>query len=95
MSGRDAGDLPAHYGSRFFVEGVPENTFPEEGMGARDVYELITEDMALDGDPARNLATFVTTWMEPEANLIVAQNLHRTSSTTRSTRRPPRSSAAA
>ncbi len=77
MSGRDAGDLPAHYGSRFFVEGVPESTFPKEGMGARDVYELISEDMALDGDPARNLATFVTTWMEPEANMIVAQNLHR------------------
>ncbi len=77
MSGRPANDLPAHYGSRFFVEGVPEKTFPKEGMGARDVYELIEEEVALDGDPARNLATFVTTWMEPEAKAIVAENLHR------------------
>ena len=77
MSGRDAGDLPAHYGSRFFVEGVPEDRFPEGGMGARDVYELIGEEMALDGDPARNLATFVTTWMEPEARAVIAENLHR------------------
>jgi glutamate decarboxylase len=70
-------DLPARYGSRFFVDGVPEAEFPLEGMSARDAYQLIDEEMALDGDPARNLATFVTTWMEPEAQRIVAENLHR------------------
>jgi Pyridoxal-dependent decarboxylase conserved domain len=31
----------------------------------------------LEGDPWRNLATFVTTWMEPEAQRIVSENLHR------------------
>ena len=31
----------------------------------------------LDGDPQRNLATFVTTWMEPEAQRIIAESLHR------------------
>jgi glutamate decarboxylase len=77
LGGRDAGDLPAHYGSRFFTEGVPENEFPSEGMSSRDVYELIEEEMALDGDPAHNLATFVTTWMEPEARMVIAENLHR------------------
>ena len=38
---------------------------------------LVGEDLALEGDPARNLATFVTTWMEPEAQRIIAENLHR------------------
>ena len=38
---------------------------------------LVAEDLALEGDPARNLATFVTTWMEPEAQRIIAENLHR------------------
>jgi glutamate decarboxylase len=71
------GELPARYGERFFVEGVPDERFPEEGMSASDAYELIDEEMALDGDPARNLATFVTTWMEPEARRLVADNLHR------------------
>ncbi|MGI8727224.1 MAG: pyridoxal-dependent decarboxylase [Solirubrobacterales bacterium] len=75
--GRPPASLPARYGSRFFVEGVPDAAFPEQGMSARDAYELIEEEMALDGDPARNLATFVTTWMEPEAKEIVAENLHR------------------
>jgi glutamate decarboxylase len=31
----------------------------------------------LDGIPMRNLATFVTTWMEPEAQRVIAENLHR------------------
>jgi glutamate decarboxylase len=75
--GRGAGDLPAHYGSRFFVEGVPEREFPADGMSSRDAYELIAEEMALDGDPARNLATFVTTWMEPEARAVIAESRHR------------------
>ena len=42
---------------------------------------LVAEDLALEGDPARNLATFVTTWMEPEAQRIIADEpapqLHR------------------
>ncbi len=71
------GEHPARYGGRFFVDGVPDARFPEEGMSASDAYELIDQEMALDGDPARNLATFVTTWMEPEARRLVADNLHR------------------
>ncbi len=69
--------LPAYYGSRFFVEGVPDATFPEHGMSAEDAYDLVTEELHLDGDPSRNLATFVTTWMEPAATKLAAENLHR------------------
>src|SRR5689334_4753728 len=70
-------DLPARYASRFFVEGEPDVRFPQNGMTAEDAYALITEEMAIDGDPSRNLATFVTTWMEPEAQRVVAENSHR------------------
>jgi len=38
---------------------------------------LIAEDLTLEGNPQRNLATFVTTWMEPEAQRVIAENLHR------------------
>ena len=38
---------------------------------------LIEEDLILEGIPERNLATFVTTWMEPEAQRLIAENLHR------------------
>ena len=56
---------------------VPSSEFPAEGMTPVDAMRLVGEDLALEGDPARNLATFVTTWMEPEAQRIIADNLHR------------------
>ena len=46
-------------------------------MPAQDAMRLIGQELVLDGDPQRNLATFVTTWMEPEAQRIIAESLHR------------------
>jgi glutamate decarboxylase len=46
-------------------------------MTATDAMRLVALDVALEGQPIRNLATFVTTWMEPEAEQIIAKNLHR------------------
>ena len=45
-------------------------------MQPLEAMRLIGEDLVLDGIPERNLATFVTTWMEPEAQRIIAENLH-------------------
>ena len=67
----------ALFGNRFATEEVPSREFPAAGMTATDAMRLVAEDIALEGDPARNLATFVTTWMEPEAQRIIAGNLHR------------------
>src|SRR5688572_12129388 len=50
---------------------------PLKGMPAVDAMRLIGQELVLDGDPQRNLATFVTTWMEPEAQRIIAESLHR------------------
>jgi glutamate decarboxylase len=33
--------------------------------------------MNLDGNPALNLASFVTTWMEPQATQLVIENIHK------------------
>jgi glutamate decarboxylase len=65
------------YGNRFLVEDAPDNEFPASGMPALDAMRLVDEELVLEGDPWRNLATFVTTWMEPEAQRIVSENLHR------------------
>jgi glutamate decarboxylase len=40
-------------------------------MPARDAYELIHLGLRVDGQPSMNLASFVTTWMEPEAELLI------------------------
>jgi glutamate decarboxylase len=65
------------FGNRFLTEDAPDNEFPSTGMESRDAMRLLGEDLALEGDPQRNLATFVTTWMEPEADRIIAENLYR------------------
>ena len=61
----------ALFGNRFVTQEVPTSTFPTEGMSAQDAMRLVGEDLALEGDPARNLASFVTTWMEPEAEILI------------------------
>ena len=71
------GEIAGRYGNRFIVEEAPAQRFPEAGMGAQDAMRLVSQEMFLDGDPQRNLATFVTTWMEPEAQQLIAANLHR------------------
>jgi len=73
----DANADAALFGNRFSTQEVPTREFPDEGMTSTDAMRLVSEDLALEGDPGRNLATFVTTWMEPEAQRIVAENLHR------------------
>src|SRR5262245_51891510 len=65
------------FGNRFITEEAPDREFPTGGMSAVDAMRLVGEELALEGDPARNLATFVTTWMEPEAQRLIAANLHR------------------
>jgi glutamate decarboxylase len=70
-------NLARQYGNRFLLEPAPDERLPEHGMTATDAMRLIGEELVLDGIPQRNLATFVTTWMEPEAKRVIAENLHR------------------
>src|SRR4249919_2072412 len=71
-------DTPAQalFGNRFLTEPAPSKSFPQGGMTPTDAMRLVAEDLAMEGDPQRNLATFVTTWMEPEAQRIITENLH-------------------
>jgi glutamate decarboxylase len=70
-------ELAALYGNRFLLQSPPDDRLPEHGMSSLDAMRLVAEELVLDGIPMRNLATFVTTWMEPEAQRIIAENLHR------------------
>jgi glutamate decarboxylase len=65
------------YGTSFLRHDAPDTRLPEHGMPAVDAMRLLGEELILDGLPMRNLATFVTTWMEPEAQEVIARNLHR------------------
>ncbi len=68
--------LEKRYGNRYLLEPAPDDKLPKIGMTAEEAAGLIEKEMVLDGIPMRNLATFVTTWMEPEAERIIQENLH-------------------
>src|SRR5436190_3250733 len=74
---RELDALAREYGNRFLHEPAPDHRIPPKGMRSVDAMRLIGEELVLDGVPMRNLATFVTTWMEPEAQRVIAENLHR------------------
>jgi len=63
--------------NRFLDNDVPKYRFPSKKMEPRSAYQLIHDELNLDGNPGLNLATFVTTWMEPEADKLIMENLHK------------------
>ncbi|MGC8529204.1 MAG: glutamate decarboxylase [Leptospirillia bacterium] len=69
--------LSVTYGGRSFSREIPRYEMPGEGVPAETVYRLITDELNLDGNPSLNLATFVTTWMEPEAEKLVNCTLNK------------------
>ncbi|KAJ1731243.1 glutamate decarboxylase gad1 [Coemansia biformis] len=52
-----------------------QHLFPATGMPACNAYQLIHDSLRFDGDPALNCATFLTSWMEPEAEKLIVENL--------------------
>jgi len=67
--------LEGMYGNRYLLEPAPDHKLPATGMSAQEAKGLVEEEILLDGLPGRNLATFVTTWMEPEADELIGQTL--------------------
>jgi len=59
------------------VTQVPRYRLPERGIDAHAAYELVHDELMLDGNARLNLATFVTTWMEEEARILIEQCLDR------------------
>jgi glutamate decarboxylase len=45
----------------------------ERGTGSEVAYDLISNELLLDGSARLNLATFVTTWMPPQAAALMAK----------------------
>jgi glutamate decarboxylase len=61
----------------FLTEPATVRELPAEGLLPREALEAVQTEVLLDGDPAKNLATFVTTWMPPEARMVIEENLYR------------------
>jgi glutamate decarboxylase len=52
---------------------VPRDTIPPRGMLPDTALQVVRDELILDGNARLNLATFVTTWMEPQAQQLLAE----------------------
>ncbi len=52
---------------------IPRYRLPEHGAAPRTALQVVRDELILDGNARLNLATFVTTWMEPEAEQLMAE----------------------
>src|ERR1700743_1360383 len=74
--------LPAHaiapaYTGRLFTAPIPALRLPEESMDPDAAYRFIHDELMLDGSSRLNLATFVTTWMDPQAGRLMAETFDK------------------
>ncbi len=69
--------LTPTYAARSLNTAVPKYKIPEREMLPRTAYNLIHDELMLDGNSRLNLATFVTTWMEPEARQLMTETFDK------------------
>ncbi len=67
---------PAYTG-RLSTDPIPTLRLPDEPMEAVSAYRFIHDELMLDGSSRLNLATFVTTWMDPEAEKLMAETFDK------------------
>jgi len=51
---------------------MPEKSIPKDAA-----FQIINDELMLDGAPRLNLASFVTTWMEPECDKLIMASLNK------------------
>jgi glutamate decarboxylase len=62
---------------RLDTDAIPRDEAPHGEMPPEVAYQLIHDELMLDGNARLNLATFVTTWMEPEAEKLMAESFDK------------------
>ncbi|GMI71489.1 glutamate decarboxylase 5 [Hibiscus trionum] len=65
------------FASRYTRSPVPRFQMPERSMPKDAAYQVIHDELMLDGNPRLNLASFVTTWMEPECDKLMMAAINK------------------
>ena len=65
------------FADRDLTKPVAKYRFPQEGTLPRDAYQLVSDELMLDGNARQNLATFCQTWEEPELLALMALSINK------------------
>ncbi|RZC68539.1 hypothetical protein C5167_033942 [Papaver somniferum] len=72
-------DVSIHstFASRYVRTSLPRFKMSEDSIPKEAAYQIINDELMLDGNPRLNLASFVTTWMEPECNKLIMDSVNK------------------
>jgi glutamate decarboxylase len=56
---------------------APRHRIPDAELRPDTAFQVVHDELMLDGNARLNLATFVTTWMEPEARVLMAETFDK------------------
>ncbi|MFH8249940.1 glutamate decarboxylase [Microbacterium sp. B2969] len=56
---------------------MPKYRIPEKEHLARHAYQVVSDELLLDGNSRQNLATFCQTWLEPEVKALMNETLDK------------------
>ncbi|KAH0931668.1 hypothetical protein HID58_008785, partial [Brassica napus] len=72
-------DVSVHstFASRYVRTSLPRFKMPENSIPKEAAYQIINDELMLDGNPRLNLASFVTTWMEPECDKLIMASINK------------------
>ncbi|KAJ3292185.1 hypothetical protein HDU79_001693 [Rhizoclosmatium sp. JEL0117] len=65
------------YGSLAMTQHAPFRVMPEESMEPRIAKQMINDILSLDGNPTLNMASFVTTFMDEEAEELMMEGMRK------------------
>lgn len=69
--------IQSMFASRYCQESLPKFRLPEKPIPKEAAYQIISDELMLDGNPRLNLASFVTTWMEPECDKLMMTAMNK------------------
>ncbi|KAF4394251.1 hypothetical protein F8388_005885 [Cannabis sativa] len=69
--------LNSTFASRYVREAVPKWRMPKKTIPKDAAFQFINDELMLDGTPRLNLASFVTTWMEPECDKLIMASINK------------------
>ncbi|KAK4360048.1 hypothetical protein RND71_022277 [Anisodus tanguticus] len=65
------------FASRYVQTSLPRYKMPENSIPKEAAFQIINDELMLDGNPRLNLASFVTTWMEPECDKLIMDSINK------------------
>jgi glutamate decarboxylase len=63
------------FGTSFLAHPLPKYKFPKQETAPDAAYQLVHDQLLLDGNSRQNLATFCQTWVEPEIQKLMDECL--------------------